>query len=608
MQLSLFSTQPNGDMVLTRDEKFVKPDISEKYNKMISELDEYQRKVVGAAPTDSLSCTAGAGCLTGDTEIRINRAGKSQKISLEKLYRKFNRLRSYRDQSWDLNIPTKIRSFCGDVIRLEKIVAVFKSGVKKVFRVTLQNGFEIKATADHKFLTKRGWVAAGFLKKSDEVMIDTLSKHKKTSSGQPPIKKYYKYTPVGFYYPNKVRNLKRGKLTYRSPEHRLVVEADMNGISVDEFIRRTFSPNKLKVLDKRYCVHHIDGNPLNNILENLQIMPYLEHNQLHASGYAGFKHGLPEYSNFKSIQYLGEEETYDIECETHHNFAANNIIVHNSGKTKTIIARAIKLVYEDKIDPEKIVLITFTNKAANEMKERYISFFQDQYPEGTSFPTPHISTIHSFCLSQIRRSFGFPRTILTEYQSYKLWKECLTEPYMKRVGIPLTKEVAGKTYKVFQNMQSNMEILYSGVPLFTETGKFEKVVSWKEFKETHPAYPFIRKMPHTKLMKIITGQKDLRLNIFEVLDKYLFTTGLDPETWQEAVNKYLTEKYSNNVLDFGDMDFQFLMLITQHKKLRDKLHSRIEHIIQDECQDASCNQFLTCILSDKESYEDFERK
>jgi superfamily I DNA/RNA helicase len=115
-------------------------------------------------------------------------------------------------------------------------------------------------------------------------------------------------------------------------------------------------------------------------------------------------------------------------------------------------------------------------------------------------------------------------------------------------------------------------------------------------------------MPHTKLMKIITGQKDLRLNIFEVLDKYLFTTGLDPETWQEAVNKYLTEKYSNNVLDFGDMDFQFLMLITQHKKLRDKLHSRIEHIIQDECQDASCNQFLTCILSDKESYEDFERK
>lgn len=42
----------------------------------------------------------------------------------------------------------------------------------------------------------------------------------------------------------------------------------------------------------------------------------------------------PYYSGVKSVVYSGIEDTYDIECETpHHNFAANEIIAHNSGKS-----------------------------------------------------------------------------------------------------------------------------------------------------------------------------------------------------------------------------------------------------------------------------------
>ena len=47
-----------------------------------------------------------------------------------------------------------------------------------------------------------------------------------------------------------------------------------------------------------------------------------------------FSQGFPGFSEITSIGYFGEEDTYDIECEEpYHNFVANGIIAHNSGKS-----------------------------------------------------------------------------------------------------------------------------------------------------------------------------------------------------------------------------------------------------------------------------------
>lgn len=45
------------------------------------------------------------------------------------------------------------------------------------------------------------------------------------------------------------------------------------------------------------------------------------------------RYGEPEYSAVKSIEEIGIEDTYDITCFDNPNFSANNIIVHNSGKS-----------------------------------------------------------------------------------------------------------------------------------------------------------------------------------------------------------------------------------------------------------------------------------
>ena len=77
-----------------------------------------------------------------------------------------------------------------------------------------------------------------------------------------------------------------------------------------------------------------------------------------------------------------------------------------SGKTRVLTSRIVYLIEELGVPAESIVAITFTNKAANVMKERIIAMIADE-AAGV-----HISTIHSLCVSILRRdipAMGYPR-------------------------------------------------------------------------------------------------------------------------------------------------------------------------------------------------------
>ena len=63
-----------------------------------------------------------------------------------------------------------------------------------------------------------------------------------------------------------------------------------------------------------------------------------------------------------------------------------------SGKTRVITSRIANLIQQG-MDPDHILAITFTNKAAGEMKERV----RNMLSSGGG-PSPWISTFHSFCL------------------------------------------------------------------------------------------------------------------------------------------------------------------------------------------------------------------
>jgi len=76
-----------------------------------------------------------------------------------------------------------------------------------------------------------------------------------------------------------------------------------------------------------------------------------------------------------------------------------------SGKTRVITARITNLILNHHIEPSAIVALTFTNKAANEMKTRIANFLNDQYA------IPFVGTFHSYCvrlLKQNSRQFDIP--------------------------------------------------------------------------------------------------------------------------------------------------------------------------------------------------------
>ena len=67
-----------------------------------------------------------------------------------------------------------------------------------------------------------------------------------------------------------------------------------------------------------------------------------------------------------------------------------------SGKTRVITARIANLILNEKVPGQRIVALTFTNKAAMEMKERINRFL------GNTDSLPFIGTFHSYCLKLLK--------------------------------------------------------------------------------------------------------------------------------------------------------------------------------------------------------------
>jgi len=86
-----------------------------------------------------------------------------------------------------------------------------------------------------------------------------------------------------------------------------------------------------------------------------------------------------------------------------------------SGKTAVLVKRIIKKVTEEKQDIDRLLIVTFTNAAAAEMRERIglaIEEALEQHPDDSHLQrqqlllhNAQITTIHSFCLSVIREFF-----------------------------------------------------------------------------------------------------------------------------------------------------------------------------------------------------------
>ncbi len=120
-----------------------------------------------------------------------------------------------------------------------------------------------------------------------------------------------------------------------------------------------------------------------------------------------------------------------------------------SGKTRTLTERLIKLI-DDGVSPEKIIAITFTNKAANEIKDRVRSGLKNLVD------LPFLGTFHSFG-AKILRNEG---QLLSRDKNYVIFDNSdslrLIKKIIKDLELSETKYPAPKTQKQVSSIKDEL--------------------------------------------------------------------------------------------------------------------------------------------------------
>ena len=210
-----------------------------------------------------------------------------------------------------------------------------------------------------------------------------------------------------------------------------------------------------------------------------------------------------------------------------------------SGKTRVLAHRYAYLVDELGIDPGNILCLTFTNKAAQEMRNRISRLI------GGEYATDFICTIHSFCVKFLREEIfrlGYPKTfqVLDEQDMKDIAKEAHEEN-----GLDRKESTVERFLKTFYKTKAMAGEEYIKAFLLTDSPQ-------KFSKETEDAAAKAYGENHISLFKsTITRQR-----------------------------KYLS-------LDFDDLIFMTLHILENFDEVRQKWQKRMNYIMVDEVQD--CN-------------------
>jgi superfamily I DNA/RNA helicase len=99
-----------------------------------------------------------------------------------------------------------------------------------------------------------------------------------------------------------------------------------------------------------------------------------------------------------------------------------------TGKTKTLTARIAYLLTEEAISPERIVALTFTNKAAREMGERLRTLL------GRDIPLPYVATVHALGLRLLQRQ-NTTISLVSESERQAVLKAILKSSKLKGMSL-----------------------------------------------------------------------------------------------------------------------------------------------------------------------------
>lgn len=209
-----------------------------------------------------------------------------------------------------------------------------------------------------------------------------------------------------------------------------------------------------------------------------------------------------------------------------------------SGKTRVITYRIAYLIQEVGIDPRSILAITFTNKAANEMKER-VNDIVGIMGSGTL-----ICTIHSFCVRLLRQHINvlnYPSnfTIMDEEDQKSLIKKLYTQMEIDSKVISVKSMIntisAYKVARVSPERAIELAGSFSG-----ELKKAKVYQEYEKYKEDHFLLDF----------------DDLLLKAVYILDNYPEIL----EKWQRKFQYIHVDEFQ----DVGEIEYHLVHLLSKY--------------------------------------------
>lgn len=198
-----------------------------------------------------------------------------------------------------------------------------------------------------------------------------------------------------------------------------------------------------------------------------------------------------------------------------------------SGKTRVIVEHIVWLIHERGVDPRNILALTFTNKAAGEMRSRVVERL------GTERLASWVGTFHSFGLFLLRREIEH----LGRKKSFTIFDDSDQLSLMKR----LVKDLPGRWEKVSPR-------------------------------------------------EALTWVSDHKQKLHKPSDDVDYSSSVE-ETYHELWGRYHERLLKASAVDFDDLLVLPARLLDAHEDVRAKYQRRYRYVLIDEYQDTNHAQY-----------------
>ena len=235
-----------------------------------------------------------------------------------------------------------------------------------------------------------------------------------------------------------------------------------------------------------------------------------------------------------------------------------------SGKTKALTHRIANLIENNAIDPYNILAVTFTNKAAKEMKAR-LEVLLAQELAFNQFGQPW-STLKEIDQNQLRTNVYQDRLkdlwIGTFHSLFSRLLRYDIEKYNDPEGLKWTRQ-----FSIYDETDSQTLV--------------KEIVS--QDMNLDP-----KRFDPKKIKRAISNAKNQCFTSNELEEK---AGDHFEKIVAEAYKRYRISLSKNNALDFDDLLLLPVFLLRQNDFVRDYWHKRFQHILVDEYQDTNRTQY-----------------